>query len=265
MRPARLLVTRPEGQADLLCARLRDVGIEPVAVPAIEIVPPRSYEELDRALARLAEYDWIVFTSGNAVLAVFERLAVVGGSTSLPRHGAGQRPRLLAIGPATAEALRRCGIEEVWMPSRALSDAIGEEMPVRAGERVLRFRAEVASAAPARLLRDRGAVVDEVVAYRTVEGPPASRGLLAAAVREGLDGVIFTSASTVRGLVRLAHDAGCAEALRALPTVAIGPVTARALAEAGLRVDLVASTHTAEGIVEVLRERRFPHAGVAPA
>ncbi|MDR7552002.1 MAG: uroporphyrinogen-III synthase [Armatimonadota bacterium] len=253
----RLLVARPEGQAETLCARLRDLGIEPVPVPAIEIVPPESSADLERAIARLPEYDWLVFTSRNAVAAVFDRLPLLGRGASLPR--------LLAIGPATAQALRDRGVRDVWMPSRALSEAIGEEMPIRAGERVLRLRAERASAEPTRLLRDRGAVVDEVVVYRTVEAPPASRSLLAAAVRDGLDGVIVTSASTVRGLVRLAQDVGCLETLRALPTVAIGPVTARALEEAGLRVDLVASTHTAEGIVAVLRERGIPHAGVAPA
>jgi len=257
MRPVRLLVTRPQGQGDLLCARLREMGIEPVEVPAIEIVPPESYEELDRALGRMDEYDWIIFTSRNAVAAVFERIAVIGGNHALPRR--------LAIGPATAEALRERGVTNVWMPSRALSEAIGEEMPVRSGERVLRVRGQVASELPARMLRERGVTVDEVVVYRTVEAPAVSRDLLIRALREGLDGAIFTSASTVRGLLRLAAEAGCRQALEALPAVAIGPVTARALEEAGLRVDIVAAVHTVEGIADVLRERRFPRAGVPTA
>ena len=95
-----------------------------------------------------------------------------------------------------------------------------------------------------------------------MEAPPASREPLARALREGVDAAIFTSASTVRGLIRLAEEVGQAEALSTLLIVAIGPVTARALLDAGLRADVVAPVHTIEGIVNVLRERRTTRAGV---
>jgi uroporphyrinogen-III synthase len=256
MRPYRVLITRPEGHNGGFAARLREIGVEPVEVPAVRIEPPASFEDLDRAVAGLDGFDWILLTSQNAAAALFGRLSVVAPGCPVPRL------RWAAIGSGTADALRARGIRDVWTPSRYLSEAVAEELPARAGERVLRVRAEIASEIPARDLRLRGVKVSEVTAYRTVEAPPASREPLARALREGVDAAIFTSASTVRGLIRLAEEVGQAEALSTLLIVAIGPVTARALLDAGLRADVVAPVHTIEGIVNVFRERRTTRAGV---
>lgn len=255
MSAPRVIVTRPEGQNGELAAGLRAIGWEAVEVPAIGIEPPESYDALDRALAGLDRFDWVLLTSRNAVAAMFDRLAVVAPGVSMPRL------RFAAIGPGTAEALGARGVAPVWIPSRYLSEAVAGELPATAGQRVLRLRAEVASEAPAVELPRRGVEVVEAVAYRTVEGPAASRERLRRAVEQGVEAVIFTSASTVRGLVRLAGESGCAEALRSLLLVAIGPVTARALEEAGLRAGLVAAVHTIEGIVASLAERRNVRAG----
>ena len=257
MRPYRVLITRPEGHNGGLAARLREIGVEPVEVPAVRIEPPASFEDLDRAIAALDGFDWILLTSQNAAAALFGRLSVAASGRPMPR-----RLQWAAIGSGTADALRARGIRDVWTPSRYLSEAVAEELPARAGERVLRVRAEIASEIPARDLRLRGVKVSEVTASRTVEAPPASREPLARALREGVDAAIFTSASTVRGLIRLAEEVGQAEALSTLLIVAIGPVTARALLDAGLRAGVVAPVHTIEGIVNVLRERRTTRAGV---
>lgn len=260
MRPrARLLVTRPHGQSERLCWRLREAGIEPVEVPAIAIVPPDSYEELDRAIAELDKYDWVLVTSKNAVAAMFERLAVVTPGRPLPRL------RWAAIGPGTAAALRSRGVDNVWIPSRYLSEVVGAELPAVAGDRVLRIRSEIASAAPTELLRAKGLEVDEVVAYRILEAPPASRQRLRDALEAGVDGVLFTSASTVRGLLRLADETGLTAELRGLLIVAIGPVTSSAVESAGLRAGIVATVHSIEGIVDVLRERGISHVDITPA
>jgi len=260
MRPRpRLLVTGPHGQSERMCGRLREIGIEPVEVPAVAILPPDSYEELDRAIATLDRFDWVLVTSQNAVAAMFERLAVVAAGKPLPPlHWA-------AIGPGTAEALRLRGVNSVWIPTRYLSEAVGAELPAVAGERVLRIRSELASAAPAELLRAKGIEVDEVVAYRILEAPPASRQRLRDAVETGADGVLFTSASTVRGLLRLADETGLGDELRRLPIVVIGPVTASAVESAGLRPRIVADVHSIDGIVNVLRERGISHADITPA
>jgi uroporphyrinogen III methyltransferase/synthase len=260
MRPhPRLLVTRPRGQSERLCGRLREIGIEPVEVPAVAIEPPDSYEELDRAIAGLDRFDWVLVTSQNAVGAMFERLAVVAAGRPSPRlHWA-------AIGPGTAEALRLRGVNNVWIPSRYLSEVVGAELPAVAGDRVLRIRSEVASTAPAELLRARGIEVDEVVAYRIIEAPPASRPRLRDALAAGVDGVLFTSASTVRGLLRLADETGLGGELRRLLIIVIGPVTASAVESAGLRPGIVARLHSIDGIINALRERGISHADITPA
>lgn len=255
MSVARVIVTRPEGQNGELAAGLRAIGWDAVEVPAIAIEPPASYDDLDRAIAGLDRFDWILFTSRNAVGSFFDRLALAAPGRELAPV------RAAAIGPGTAEALGARGVSPVWIPSRFLSEAVAEELPAAAGQRVLRLRAEAASAVPARALRERGVDVVEVVAYRTVEGPAASRERLRAAMEEGVEAVVFTSASTVRGLVRLAAETGYAAALRALLLVAIGPVTSRALEEAGLRPGLVAAVHTIDGIIASLAERRNARAG----
>lgn len=250
VKPPRILVTRPARQAAELSDLLRRAGFEPVEVPAIAIAPPPNWTALDATLSRLAAYQWIVVTSRNAVEAVFDRMAGLG--VPLPTT-----VRWAAIGPGTAAALAAFGVTDAWMPTRFLSEAMVDELPARAGERVLRLRAEAAAEiAPA--LRERGIAVDEVVAYRTIEAPPASVPLLRDAVASTVDAVVLTSASTARGLVALARTAGVEGALRAVPIVAIGPVTAASARAAGLNVSAVAEEHTTRGVAEALH-RRLEH------
>lgn len=246
----RILVTRPAGQARALCDRLRVIGVEPVAVPTVAILPPASFDALDDVLRRLGSYHWVLFTSTNGVRAFFDRRDVLGLRETIPGS-----IRWAAIGPATADALAAHSIAHVWLPSRYLSSAVADELPAAPGERLLRVRADLASPLPAERLRARGVVVDEVVAYRAVEAPDGAGDQLVWAWSGGLDGVIFTSASTVRGFARLAEHAGLAQEAAALLHIAIGPVTAAAAEEMGWTVHLVAEEHSIDGIVQVLQER----------
>jgi uroporphyrinogen III methyltransferase/synthase len=249
-RRLRILVTRPADQAQTLTQRLTAIGVEPVPVPTVAILPPASFEALDAALLHLARYDSVVFTSRNGVQAFFERHRALGISDPHPIS-----LRWAAIGPGTAEALATYGVTRAWMPSRYLSEAVGDELPARAGERVLRVRAEVASSAPAERLRARGAMVDEVVAYRAQEAPEEAREPLRQAWARGLDGVIFTSASTVRGLIRLAEDVGLKEQMRNLFAIGIGPVTAREISAAGWTTCWIAEDHSLDGLMQFFTER----------
>lgn len=246
----RILVTRPADQVAALSDGLRAIGMEPVVVPTVAILPPGSFDALDEALRSLERYDWILFTSTNGVGAFFDRAALLGidpvSTTSLQWAG---------IGPATADAITAHGIPTVWMPSRYLSEAVADELPAHAGQRLLRIRADVASSLPAERLRARGVVVDEVVAYCTQEAPPGATELLAQAWADGIDGVIFTSASTVRGFARMAAGASLGQGLDDLMIIAIGPVTAKAVEAMGWPVHLVASEHSVDGVVQVLKER----------
>jgi len=147
-------------------------------------------------------------------------------------------------------------VSDPWVPSRYLGEAAGDELPASPGQRVLRIRGEVASPVATVRLRARGLVVDEVVAYRTVEAPPESDGLLQRAWDEGIDAVVFTSASTVRGFARLAQRVHIDDALGGVLIVAIGPVTADAVRGMGWQVDVVAPRYSVDGIIEAIDERR---------
>jgi uroporphyrinogen-III synthase len=241
----RILVTRPRGQSRPLVERLRVLGAEAVAVPTISIVGPRAGGPLDAALRRLDEYDWVVVTSANGARACGARARALG--VALGRA----RARWAAIGPATARALRVAGVIPAMTPSRFLTDAIAEEIPLATGNRVLLPRTEAAPPGLTQALRRRGAVIDEVAAYRTVLAPPRSRARVQALVGGGhLDAVVVTSPSTVRGLVRLLGEGR--GALRRVRIACIGPVTAAAVVEEGLRPAVVARDHTVDGLLDAL-------------
>jgi hydroxymethylbilane synthase len=237
--PRRVLVTRAIEQSDDLVSALRGNGFDPVLVPAIsvEIEPPRS--GLDRAAGSLHWYHWVVVTSANgarAILTAAERILTELGS---PRWG--------AIGTATRATLEREGIEVDFAPSRANALAMAEELPLQPGDRVLVVRGDLATPDLAERLRSRGAEVDDVVAYRTVEAPPTSRSLLLQAIADGpLEAVLFTSGSTIRGLKSLARSA--AVDVMTIPAVCIGPETADAARDAGFHVIGVASSQDATAL-----------------
>ncbi len=247
----RVLIARPADQAVELAERLRALGIDPVVVPAVAVAPPASWTPVDQALGALTRYDWVLFTSANGVHMVFQRRVSTGTAGPAPPG-----LRWAAIGPGTAAALAGYGITGAWLPSRYLGKAAGGELPARVGQHVLRVRAEAASPAATEALRARGILVDEVIAYRTVEAPPESDPLLRRAWADGVDGIVFTSASTVRGFAALAARVGIDDDMGSVLTIAIGPVTAQAMEAAGWEVGAVASQHSIDGIVRVIEERR---------
>jgi hydroxymethylbilane synthase len=223
----RILVTRAAEQADELVSALRDAGLDPIPVPtiAVEFDPPRG--DLDTAAGLLHTYAWVVITSANGartILKATERILTELGA-----------PSWAAIGPATRRVLEHEGIEVALQPSQSSGIAMAIELPVVAGDRVLVVRGDLADEELAVALRARGAEVDDIVAYRTREAPVGSRPLLRRALADGpIDAVLFTSGSTVRGLVALAR----AESLdiAAIPSVCIGPETAADARRAGFSV-----------------------------
>ncbi len=229
----RVLVTRAAEQADELVSALRDAGLEPVLVPtiAVEFGPPHG--ELDTAAGRLHTYAWVVITSANgarAILRAAERIVTELGT-----------PSWAAIGPVTRRVLEGEGIEVALQPSQSSAIALAVELPVVAGDRILVARGDLAEEELAAALRARGAEVDDVIAYRTREAPAASGPLLRRAMTGGpIDAVVFTSGSTVRGLVALARAENLDVA--SIPAVCIGPETAVAARDAGFSVMAVSVT-----------------------
>jgi len=243
----RVLVTRTREQAGALSARLRALGAEAVELPTIRIAPPDDWAPLDAAIAGLPGTDWIVFTSANGVDRFWERLRAAR-LDARALHGA----RLAAIGPATAAALEARGLLPDHVPEEYVAEAVAAGLGDVRGRRVLLPRADVARPALADLLREGGAEVLEVAAYRTVRpaiDPGTLRGLLA-----GVTAATFTSSSTVRNLAAAAQDAGLElpVALGHALVACIGPITAATAREHGLPVHVVAESYTVDGLVEAL-------------
>jgi len=245
----RVLVTRPRAQAGELAAALEDLGAEVILCPTIEIVPPLDAAAFDRAVVHAADYDWIVFTSVNGVRAFLDRMAALGRDV---RELA--RARLAAIGPETAAALHERLLRPAVVPAdyraEGLLEALGAD-DVR-GRRVLLPRAAEARTILPETLRERGATVDEVAAYRAVapEGETVEPVRLAL-VAHTVDAVTFTSSSTVRNFATLLGVHALTGASRPL-VACIGPVTAATARELGVVVDVVPEAYTVAALVHAL-------------
>jgi uroporphyrinogen III methyltransferase/synthase len=246
-----IAITRPEGQADAVMERLQSLGAHPIATPTIAIVPPEDFTQLDAAIVQLPSYNWLLFTSVNGVEIFFARLSALGIGSDMLQH-----LNIGAIGPATAQALAAHGVAATFMPTAYVAESILAEIGDVAGQRMLLPRAELARPLLAAGLRERGAQVDEIAAYRTVPG----RGIapLAALLRNGqVDAVTFTSSSTVRFLCEGLIESGMRPSdipalLARTAVVCIGPVTAKTASEAGIQVAIVAESYTMDGLVAAL-------------
>ncbi len=248
----RVLVTRTRRQAGALSARLAALGAMPLEVPSIALEPIDS-DEVAAAVRRLSDYGWVIFTSANAVEVLFDRLCAEG-LDARALGGVG----VAAIGPATAAALAGRGVRADAVPGVYLSGEIAPALADRgiAGERVLLPRSAGGRPGLASELAALGAAVDDLPTYRVV-APAGSAELAARHLADGVDVATFTSSSTVEGLLGLV---GGADALRGVAVACIGPVTASAAGERGLRVDIVASEHTVDGLVTALSAHFGPGA-----
>ena len=245
----RIIVTRSRSQASVLSHMLAEAGAHAIELPTIRTVPPEDYSELDSAIRSLSGYDWAVLTSANGVDALFGRMSALG----LDSRALGS-VRVAAIGPATAQALARYGIRADLVPGRYVAESVVAEMERRGveGARVLLARADIGRRTLAEGLSGLGATVDDVTAYRTV-APEASRRRAAELLSEDPpDLITFTSSSTVTNLLALLD--GDTSLVREVPSACIGPITAGAARERGLRVEIEAREYTVPGLVRAITE-----------
>ena len=257
----RIVVTRARVQAGELARALKALGAAVVHAPAIRIEPLADLEPLRRALSRLADYRWTVFTSQNSVHVVYESLPAWGLSPGLFA-----KTRLAAIGPATADALTARGGRVEVLPDGFVAESLVAAIASRGdlrGARVLVPRAEAARDALPAGLRALGAVVDVVPVYRTVGALGEGDGsALAAEILAGrIDLVTFTSSSTVHHFVE-AVGAGAARS-GLFGAAVIGPITAATARSYGMPVKIEAAEFTAAGLVDALVAyfRREPESG----
>ena len=249
----RILVTRPREQAAELVELLESTGAEAIEAPLLRIAPPEDYGPLDDACARAGTFDWIVFSSANAVDAFIERLLrtphdlrVLGGV------------RLCVVGPATAERLARHGLKVDLTPSEyraeAVLRALSEIGDVR-GLKILMPRADIGRELLAEELRKQGAEVTEAIAYRTIVAEPEREGepdIYRMLLERRIDVVTFTSASAVRGFVKVLGAEPAADLLRTTVVASIGPVTAEAAAQCKIGTTIVPEHYTIPALVDAI-------------
>jgi uroporphyrinogen III methyltransferase / synthase len=235
----RVVVTRARAQAGSLSSRLQALGAAVIEIPAIEIVPAADYGPLDRAIANLAAYDYLIFTSANGVHHFVERLDRSAADLRC------LRACICAIGPATRAAVEALHLKVDLMGKEYVAEGLLEAFAGRDlnGKRVLLPRAAVArDLIPVELTRQ-GAQVDVVEAYRTVLPRRDSVVPLAA------DCITFTSSSTVRNFVEIAG----VDALRGIPVASIGPVTSQTARDLGIGVTAEAAEFTIDGLLDAVR------------
>jgi uroporphyrinogen III methyltransferase / synthase len=248
----RVLVPRTREQAGSLSARLRSYGAVPEEVPTISVEPPRNPQQMDKAVRGLVEgrYEWIAFTSVNAVKAVKEKFEEYGLDA---RAFSGLK--IAAVGEKTAACLAEWGLRADLVPSGEQSArGLLEDWPeyddvLDPINRVFLPRADIATETLVAGLQELGWEVDDVTAYRTVRAAPPPAPVRDAIKSGKLDAVVFTSSSTVRNLVGIAGKPHASTVI-----AVIGPATAKTAEEHGLRVDVLAPTPAVEVLVDALAD-----------
>ncbi|MDO9379311.1 MAG: uroporphyrinogen-III synthase [Nocardioidaceae bacterium] len=246
----RVLVPRTKEQAAGLANRLRSYGAVSEEVPTISVEPPRNPQQMDKAVRGLVEgrYEWVAFTSVNAVKAVREKFDEYGLDA---RSFSGLK--IAAVGDKTAEAIRTWGIIPDLVPSGEQSArGLLEDWPpydevLDPINRVFLPRADIATEALVAGLTELGWEIDDVTAYRTVRAAPPPAPTREAIKTGKFDAVVFTSSSTVRNLVGIAGKPHASTII-----ACIGPATAKTAEEHGLRVDVVAESPSAEDLADAL-------------
>lgn len=237
----RILVTRPEEQVSDFAEALARYGAEPELFSTVRVVPPEDWGPLDRAVARLPSYQWVIFTSVNGVKYFAQRLHASGRDARA--LGAA---RVCAIGPRTAQALEGLGISADLVPEKFQAEGVLEAMKQAGvgGQRILLPRAQQAREVLPEDLRRMGAEVDVVPAYRSVR-PEADLERVKGLLSEGkIAAVTFTSSSTVRNFVELMGPGDLKGLLDGVKVASIGPITARTVEEAGLVNDIMPDEYT---------------------
>jgi uroporphyrinogen III methyltransferase/synthase len=242
-------ITRPDGQCDAAIRQALELGMQPVLIPTITIRPPDDWDEVDAALGRLDDFDWLIFTSANGVEHLLGRLWETGGDL---RRLAGLK--LAAIGPATAAALEAYHLRADVVPDEFRAEALAEGLiPHVAGKRVLWAGASRGRDVLPTELAKGGATVEKLVVYRNedaTELPPAERELLEAGA---VDWIGLSSPSIARNLRPLLGEAAAKHLGTRTRLAAISPVTAAAAEEASLPVAAVATVHTWDGLFAAVR------------
>ena len=243
----RIVVTRTRKQASALSEQLRALGADILELPTIRIEPPTDLREFAELVQDAHAYDWIVFTSANAVEAFFEMFFKLYDDAR--EIGAA---RIAAIGPATAQRVRDFRLHVDLQPEEFVAESIVREFQKQGGVenlRILLARAEKARDVLPKQLSEMGAIVDQGIAYRTVPETRDTTGARRRLLEEGADLITFTSSSTVENFLALGLPWP-----KGMRVASIGPITSKTARDHGLKIDIEAKRHDIGGLVEAIRK-----------
>jgi uroporphyrinogen III methyltransferase/synthase len=246
----RIMVTRPRAQARSFVELLEQHGADVLLCPTIETVPLESYAQLDAALAEMATYAWLIFTSVNGVKYFFARLR--DRRQDIRTLGA---VRIAAIGPETARAVESFHLQVDAVPQEYRAEAVIPVLGEVRGQRILLPRAAEARAVLPQELEARGARVDEIAVYRTLRPLGTKAEEIRVLLEQGqIDLVTFTSSSTVRNFVSLFPEKDPRALLGSTHVGCIGPITAATAREYGLDVAVQPVSYTVPAFAEAIVE-----------
>ncbi|TWU20811.1 uroporphyrinogen-III C-methyltransferase [Bythopirellula polymerisocia] len=241
-----VLITRPEHQSNDLASKFHELGAISLCQPAIHIAPPQDWESIDRAIAELASFNWLVFSSANGVKYFLDRLIASG--RDLRQLASCQ---IAAIGPATTAALQQYHLQADLQPEEYRAEALAAKLaPLSAGKHILLLRASRGREVLADTLTAAGTKVSQVVVYQSEDVKEPSRLVLENLRAGKIDWITVTSSAIARSLVQM-----FGEDLRKSRLAAISPLTAEVLSEAGFPATAVASEYTTQGLLDAIVNR----------
>ena len=243
----RIVITRRPQQSQELIRGLTGWGATPISLPVIDVVPIEDQSELDAALHNLSSFDWLVFTSANAVDIFFERMQA---KEINPQNAPKITPQIAVVGKATAQALKRFSLQAAAQPASAAATAIADALGEVTGKKVLLAQAAIARRNLAEALQSAGAQVTAIAIYDTVAIEPAAEAL--AEFNKGIDAIIFTSGSTVKNFAALLHKHNLPMPTPETRIFCIGPITAEDAEQAGFHNRIIADEQTNQGILQAI-------------
>jgi len=246
----RIVVTRAPEQAGELIRELERLGAEVLILPTVSFAPPPEWQPVDSALRVIGEFDWILLTSQNAVRFLAQRLREL---KLAPKVVGTEKPSIAAVGAATAQVAAETGFRVDYTAQERSGEGLARELQLSLrSKRVLLPRSDRADERLPNLLRETGAQVTEVVAYRTAVPESLDAGIVDQVHRGEVDAIVFASPSAYHNLSDAMGAPRLAELSSRVDFAAIGPTTARALREAAARVAIEANESSAAGLADAI-------------
>jgi uroporphyrinogen III methyltransferase/synthase len=246
----KIVITRAREQAGELIRLLEGYGAHVIEFPTIEVVPPDSWDSVDRAIGDLETYHWIIFTSTNGVKFFLKRLRL-----KKRRLREFNDLRFCAIGPRTGQEIEKAGVKVNVVPDRYCAEGLVQRLGIEKleGRRILLARAKKARDLVPKELRNLGATVDVVEVYQTVMPNVSKKEIERVFQRDRIDLITFTSSSTVNHFIQMYEGkGGLKNPLAGVAIAAIGPITANTLQRRGITPHIIPNSYTIQALTEAI-------------